>query len=210
MRAPADSRRASPAPQGSAADGEEVDVSILVPVRNEAPAIAESFEAMRAQRFAGSIELLVVDGRSEDGTRAVLERLAREDPRIRVLDNPARRIAPALNIGLAHARGRFVARMDAHTIYPPDYLATAVARMERGDVACVSGPQIPHGTDAGSRRVALALSSTLGIGGSPFRRALDEEVETDGAFTGVWRRSMLERIGGWDPGWLVNEDAELA
>jgi succinoglycan biosynthesis protein ExoA len=208
MRAPADGRRASP--QAGAADGEEVNVSILVPVRNEAPAIAESLAAMRAQRFAGRIELLVVDGRSDDGTRAVLERLAREDPRIRVLDNPARRIAPALNIGLAHARGRFVARMDAHTIYPPDYVATGVARMERGDVACVSGPQIPYGTDAGSRRVALALSSTLGIGGASFRRPLATEVEADGAFTGVWRRGTLERLGGWDPEWLVNEDGELA
>jgi succinoglycan biosynthesis protein ExoA len=206
MRAPAEGRIASPPPRGD----EEVDVSVLVPVRNEAAVIRDSVAAMCAQRFPGRLELLLVDGRSEDGTRAVLEALAREDPRIRVLDNPRRRIAAALNIGLAHARGRFVARMDAHTLYPPDYLATAVARMQRGDVACVSGPQIPHGTDAGSRRVALALASPLGIGGAAFRRELAEEVETDGAFTGVWRRSTLVRLGGWDPEWLVNEDGELA
>jgi succinoglycan biosynthesis protein ExoA len=187
-----------------------VEVSVLVPVRNEAAGIRHAVAAMQGQRFAGGFELLFMDGRSDDGTRAILEQFAAEDDRIRVLDNPRRGIPQALNLGLRHARGRFVARMDAHALYPPDYLATGVRRLERGDVDYVTGLQLPYGVDAGSARIALALDSPLGVGGAGFRRRATEETETDAGFTGVWRRETLERLGGWREDWVVNEDGELA
>src|SRR5207302_1552673 len=117
----------------------------------------------------GAIEFLFVDGGSRDGSRRILSELAAQDPRVRVLDNPARRTPHALNIGLLAARGEFIARMDAHTMYPSGYLAAGVARLRRGDVAWVSGPQIAVGTSPGSRRVARALSTSLGTGGARFR-----------------------------------------
>jgi succinoglycan biosynthesis protein ExoA len=196
---------------------EKATVSVLVPVLNEEAHIRETVAAMQAQEFEGDLEFLFIDGRSEDGTRATLESLAREDPRIRVLDNPGRTTARALNVGLRHARGRYVARMDAHTYYAPGYVALGVDRLERGDVDWVAGPAIPHGTGRWSRRVAMALNSGLTTVGSRKWRVhedgadLDGEVELDtGVFGGVWRRETLERHGGWDDGWPVNQDSELA
>ncbi len=186
------------------------DVSVLVPVRDEVVSIRGAVATMRAQRFPGRVELLFMDGRSQDGTREILERLALEDDRIVVLDNPAGGIPQALNLGLRHARGRFVARMDAHALYPPDYLAAGVHRLEQGGAQYVTGPQLPHGVDRWSRRIALALDSPLGVGGAGFRRRTSEETETDAGFTGLWRRETLERLGGWDETWVVNEDGELA
>jgi len=166
---------------------------------------------MREQRFPGRVEFLLIDGRSEDGTRNILEELARADERIRVLDNPDRGIPQALNIGLRHARGRFIARMDAHALYPPDYLATGARRLEKRDgVEYVTGVQVPHGVDSGSHRISLALDSPLGVGGAGFRRRVTEETETDAGFTGLWWRETLERLGGWREDWVVNEDGELA
>ncbi|HEX7059064.1 MAG TPA: glycosyltransferase family 2 protein [Solirubrobacterales bacterium] len=188
----------------------KIDVSVLVPVLNEERHVKDAVAAMQAQRFDGSMELLFIDGQSRDRTRQILEELAREDPRIRVLDNPAQRTPQALNIGLRAARGRYVARMDAHANYPPDYLAAGVSRLQVGDVDHVSGPQIAQGDNRWSRRIALALSTQLGTGGSGFRLATDEEVEVDSGFTGIWQRSTLERHGGWDEGWPQNQDAELA
>jgi glycosyltransferase involved in cell wall biosynthesis len=185
-------------------------VSVIVPVYNEAAVIRSSADAMRAQRFDGDFELLFVDGRSDDGTRAILEELAGEDERVRVLDNPARLIPNALNVGLRAARGEYVARMDAHTYYPADYLARGVRRLEQGGVDWVAGPQLPRGEDAWSRRVELALQSPLGVGGASFRSMPEEEFETDAGFTGVWRRETLERYDGWDEEWQINEDGELA
>jgi succinoglycan biosynthesis protein ExoA len=187
-----------------------VDVSVLVPVLNEEAHIRDTAAAMLDQRFEGEIEFLFVEGRSSDRTRAVLEELAGHDPRVQVLDNPARRTPNALNIGLRAARGEFVARMDAHTYYPPEYVAKGVERLRHGDVAWVSGPQVADGNGRWSRRVTLALGSRLGVGGSS-KWLVERETELDsGVFAGVWRRSTLEGFGGWDEGWPANQDSELA
>ena len=198
------------------------DVSVIVAVRNEEAFIRDTVSAIRAQEFAGELEFLFVDGRSEDGTRAILEKLADSDPRIRILDNPERQLASALNIGLNNARGEFIAQMDAHTYYPPNYVAGGIERLRRGDVDWVTGPPIPYGVGPWSRRVALALDSWLGTGGSnKWASRLETagaassngsgEIELDtSVFAGVWRRSKLEALGGWDEGWPVNHDSELA
>jgi succinoglycan biosynthesis protein ExoA len=198
--------------------GDAVDVSVLVPVRNEQAHIVGTAKTILGQRFDGSIELLMIEGRSRDETRIELDRLAAEDGRVKVLDNPSRDLASALRLGLRAAEGEFVAKMDAHTYFPPDYLQSGVERLRRGDVNWVSGPPIPHGVGRCSRAVALALRTPLGMGGSSKWAASftnggspHEERRLDtGVFSGIWRRSVLERLGGWDPGWPVNEDSELA
>src|SRR3984885_5662354 len=92
-----------------------IDCSVLVPVLNEERHIVDSVAAMRRQRFGGEVEFVLVDGGSTDRTRSILEELARQDPRLRVFDNPGRSTPSGLNVGLRHARGHWVARMDAHT-----------------------------------------------------------------------------------------------
>ncbi|HYI38489.1 MAG TPA: glycosyltransferase family 2 protein [Thermoleophilaceae bacterium] len=186
------------------------DVSVLTPVLNEAEHIETAARTMLAQEFPGEVEFLFIDGRSEDDTVARLERLREEDPRIRILENPARRTPNGLNVGLAAARGRYVARMDAHTLYPADYLARGVRRLEQGDVSHVSGPQVPEGQGGWSEVAATALGSPLGVGGASFRTADGGEREVDSGFTGVWDRETLHRHGGWDEGWPINQDGELA
>jgi succinoglycan biosynthesis protein ExoA len=186
-------------------------VSVLTPVLNEADGLHDVLKRFQEQEDpGGEIEFLFADGESSDDTRAILEQAAVADPRIRVLDNPGRVTSAGLNVGLAVARGTFVARMDAHALYPSDYLKVAVARLSRGDVAAVSGPQIAVGRDRWSSRVATAINTRLGMGGSNFRRAIDEEVETDSGFTGMWRRDTIVALGGWDELAYPNEDSELA
>jgi succinoglycan biosynthesis protein ExoA len=97
---------------------------VIVPILNEAANIRVALECMRAQQSPAEVEFLLVDGGSSDGTRAILHETEAADPRFRLLANPQRRTPQALNIGLAAARGEFVARMDAHASYPPDYLAS--------------------------------------------------------------------------------------
>ncbi len=192
------------------ADGTETVVSVLIPTLNEERHVDAAVAMVRSQVLEGVGEFLFIDGRSTDRTRALLTQAAEADPRIRVLDNPARFIPNALNIGLAEARGEFVARMDAHTRYPADYLQQGIDRLRRGDVAWVSGPQLAVGAGRWSRRIALALGTPLGIGGASFRRLPESELETDTGFTGVWRRETLLAQSGWDERWQVNEDSELA
>jgi hypothetical protein len=132
-----------------------------------------------------------------------------------VLDNPRRGTPSALNVALAHARGRFVARMDAHTRYPDDYIARGVERLSRGDTRWVSGPPIATGEGRVSRAVSLALRTPLGRGASR-KWAAERDLEGEGyeldsgVFAGVWERSTVLEYGGWDERWLRNQDSEMA
>jgi succinoglycan biosynthesis protein ExoA len=200
-----------PAVPDHPAGSRPVLVSVLTPVLNEAHGLGEVLRRFQEQKDpGGEIEFLFADGESTDDTKALLQQAAEHDRRIHVLDNPGRVTSAGLNVGLASARGEFVARMDAHALYPPDYLKVAVERLRRGDVAAVSGPQIAVGRDPWSARVATAINTKLGIGGSNFRRAIDHELETDSGFTGMWRRDTLLGLGGWDELAYPNEDSELA
>jgi len=196
-------------------DGDEIGCSVLVPVLNEERYIEEAVAAMQRQRFSGRLEFLLVDGCSEDRTRSILEELAGRDERIRVLDNPLRTTPSALNVALAHARGQWVCRMDAHTEYADDYIALGVQRLRRGVTRWVSGPPIATGDAPVSRAVALALRTPLGRGGSrkwaAERGEAGTEYELDsGVFAGVWARSTLLEYGGWDERWARNQDSEMA
>src|SRR4051794_39309542 len=203
-----DGARAAGAPRAS--------VTTLTPVLNEERHIRETVAVLQAQDIADRAEFIFIDGRSTDATRAILEQLAAADPRIRVLDNPRRHTASALNTGLRAARGEFVARIDAHARYPAHYLSRGIARLRRGDVDWVAGPQIPIGTEKWSRCVAAALGTRLATGSSnrwdrDVARRGGTEIELGtGVFTGVWRRATLDRDGGWDEGWPINQDSEMA
>jgi succinoglycan biosynthesis protein ExoA len=189
-----------------------VDVSVLIPVLNEERHLRAAVARMLAQDHHGQVEFLFIDGGSEDASRGILAELAAGDERIRVLENPHRRTPQALNIGLRAARGEFVARMDAHAHYPPDYLSLGVERLRRGGAEHVSGPALAAAGDgAGWRgRIALALRTPLGVGGADFRRSSDAEFEVDTGFAGLWRRELLLEHGGWDEGWPTDQDCELA
>ncbi len=186
-----------------------------MPFLNEERHIVASVQAMQRQDFAGTLEFLLVDGGSTDRSREILARMAAEDGRIRVLDNPRRITSAGLNVALAHARGRWVARMDAHTEYPPGYIRLGIERLQAGGTSWVSGPPIAQGTGPISRAVSLALLSPLGRGAS--RKWAGErledapEYELDaGVFAGVWERSTLMAYGGWDEAWVRNQDSEMA
>jgi glycosyltransferase involved in cell wall biosynthesis/SAM-dependent methyltransferase/GT2 family glycosyltransferase len=184
--------------------------AVLVPVLDEARHLERALRTMSAQELDGDLEILVIDGGSTDASRDIVARLSREDARIRLLDNPAGRTPNALNIGLRASSGTYVVRMDAHALYPRDYIARGIERLERGDVACASGPQVAVGDQPTAVAVARALQSPLGVGGARFRRADGPERDVDSGFCGVWRRDLLIELGGWDEDWPVNQDAELA
>lgn len=193
--------------------------SVLIPVLNEGAGVREVVAAMQAQRYPyGRLEFIFADGRSTDDTKTQLDALARVDPRIKVLDNPRRGTASGLNVCLRAASGEYVARMDAHTVYPPDYLALGVQRLRAGDVTWVAGPQVPQARGPVGASVVAALSTWLGRGGSrkweaaePGGSPSEQEYDLDtGVFCGVWRRDDLLAMGGFDEDWPRNQDSELA
>src|SRR5580693_1603139 len=103
-------------------------VSIVLPCRNEQGYIQDCLTSILQQEPpAGGFEILVADGMSTDGTREYLQKIATERPQIRILDNPGRIVSTGLNAAIRAARGEIIVRMDAHTVYAPDYVRQCLA-----------------------------------------------------------------------------------
>lgn len=186
-------------------------VSVITPCRNEAPHIGAFVHSLFAQRLPPGLqmEVVVADGRSDDGTRERLAALAAEDPRLRWIDNPARITPVALNRAIDAADGELIVRMDVHTTYADDYVAQCVATLQATGADCVGGPW--RAADAAGRAgtIAAAFGSSFGAGGAASRR-LDHSGEVDTVYLGAWRRETLRRLGGFDEALVRNQDDELA
>jgi len=184
-------------------------VTIAMPCLNEARFIEGCLRSVQAQTYpADRIEILVADGGSTDGTRGVLGRLAAEDARIRVIDNPQRIQAAGLNRVIRASSGAVVVRMDVHAEYAPDYVEKCVEALARTGADNVGGAQRCAAHTPFQQAVCAALGSPLGMGGAAYRDP-SREGYVDTVFLGAFRRDVFDRIGLYDEGAVTNEDAEI-
>lgn len=184
-------------------------VTVVVPMRNEEAGILACLESILANQVPdGDLELLVLDGDSTDKSAEIVSGLSSRDPRVRLISNPARLQADAFNIGLAQARGQYLIRMDAHTLYEPDYISESVRLLNEMGAANVGGVQRATGSNPTSRAIAAAVSSKFAAGDAAYRNATEPRW-TDTVYLGAWRTEKLREIGGMIPGWAVNEDYEM-
>ncbi len=183
-------------------------VSVLMPVLNEEQHIRQAMASALAQESV-EVELLVIDGRSRDATREIVREVAGQDPRVKLLDNPLTKIPAALNVGLAHATGEYIARLDAHATVNADYLARGVAHLQEDPtLGTVGGLRIGVSDCPTGRAVALALGSRLGVGNSINHYAKEFQY-TDHASFAVTRTHVAREVGGWDESILVAEDVDF-
>jgi len=113
-------------------------VSVLFPVRNGAAFLPDALSSLRDQTFE-DFEVVAVDDGSADGSLALLDGFAKQDPRFVVLKQDPLGIVAALEKARFAARGSYLARMDADDIAPPDRLARQVARMEADPTLALCG-----------------------------------------------------------------------
>ena len=179
-----------------------------MPTLNESSTVVAAVQSVLDQSFHDT-EVLVVDGLSEDGCADRVRELAAREPRVRLLENPERLIPHALNVGLAQARARYVARVDAHATISGTYLERGVAALEADpDVAAVGGRRVGVARTRTGRAIAAALSSSFGVGDSINHYATEAQ-DTDHASFGVFRAEAVRSVGGWDESLAVNEDVDL-
>jgi glycosyltransferase involved in cell wall biosynthesis len=180
-------------------------VTIAIPVLNEGAHIDRCLASIEAQTYPNVTEVLVVDGGSDDDTR---ER-ARRHTHVRVLDNPRRMQAPALNVALAEATGEIFVRVDGHSELQADYVSGCVDALERTGAALVGGAMVPQADGVIPRAIAVAMASRLGAGPAYFHIGAESRW-VDTVYLGAGRTATLREVGGYAENVGVNEDAELA
>lgn len=173
-------------------------VSVIVPMRNERRYIERCLRSVADQDYPRDrFEVIVVDGRSTDGSRELAESMREELPNLRLLENRGRHTARGLNIGLAFARGEVIARVDAHAAVAPDYLRRSVAALRERGADVVGGPLETVGDSPVGETVALAISSPFGVGNAVFRYSRREQWTDTVAFP-AYRRDVFDRMGPFD------------
>ncbi len=187
----------------------QLSISAVIPCRNERASIESCLRSLLAQEpVPGGFEIIVADGRSDDGTRNVLKRLAGDDARVRVVDNPGCTTPCGMNAGIAEARGRFIAIMGAHNRYAPDYLCRSLEVLEETKADNVGGAMICEASGYWQRAIAAAHHSAFSVGGARWHDP-DYEGPADTVFGGVYRREVFDRIGLFDEALVRNQDDEL-
>jgi glycosyltransferase involved in cell wall biosynthesis len=142
--------------------------SVVMPVRNEERFIDQCLRSAFSLDAEG-MEVLVVDGMSTDATRQILNGWAKRQPNLRVLDNPKQIVPTAMNIGIKAAKGKWIIRMDAHTVYAPNYIQQCLAAAKETGADNVGGPWVATGNGlVGGRspRLFIPGSETAGRKGT--------------------------------------------
>lgn len=185
-------------------------VSIVVPVRNEEDHIEACLEALCAQDYRGEMEIIVVDGLSQDRTKQTVRRvLSSQNQRAwRLLDNPAKITPAALNRGIEAAHGEIIVRMDGHCVAAEDYVSQCVGVLRNTGAACVGGPMRARGSTLIGQAIATSHRHPFGLGGGKFHDPGFEGF-ADTAYLGCWPREVLFEVGLFDESLYRNQDIEL-
>ena len=192
-----------------------LDVSVVIPVRDDADVLTACLESIQAQRTTRSFEVIVADGESTDRTREVARtfhsRFAAFGADLLVLDNPDHTAASGLNRAIDAARGEVIVRVDARTRVAPDYIETCADALSRTKADLVGGTMIARGEGMIGRTLAWSWRSGFGSGASAYRSdVVEHDTETDTVYLGAWPRASFERFGKFDERFVRNQDDEFS
>jgi glycosyltransferase involved in cell wall biosynthesis len=187
-------------------------VSILIPCYQERNFIRGCLESVLAFELPDltEIEVLVLDGGSTDGTREIVREVSERDNRVRLVDNPGRTQSAALNLGIPMSRGEYIMRLDAHSVYPSDYLKLCLQTALRTNADNTGGAvaTLRRGDGYQSALVQAITTHKFGVGDSGFRTDAAEG-PADTVPYGFFKRTIFERVGLFDERLLRAQDYEM-
>ncbi len=189
---------------------EKIIVSVIIPVLNEEKYISICVESLLKQSFPiTAMEWLFVDVGSTDETKKIInEYCVRYGELIRILDNPNKIQASAMNIGIKNSIGKYIIRLDAHAEYDNKYIENCIKQLDSGVYDNVGGIAITKGRTPFGKIVACMMSSKFGVGNSQFRTSCSSGLVDTVPF-GAFPRETFEKYGFFDERLARNEDNEI-
>ena len=187
-------------------------VSIVIPCRNEEKHISKCLNSLLDNSYPKSlIEIIIIDGMSEDNTREIIKKYIKKYPFIKLINNSRKIVPTALNIGIKKAIGDIIIRIDVHSTYTPNYIEKLVLWIRKSEADNVGGIWI---TKAGAetviaKAIALVLSYPFGVGNPYFRIGTKEPKYVDTVPFGCYRREVFDKIGLFDEDLVRNQDDEF-
>lgn len=184
-------------------------VAAIIPLYNEREHIAHLVEAVLGQDYPALSEIWFVDGSSEDGTADELRRMAGHDPRVRIIDNPARTQASALNLALERVRAHVVIRLDGHARYEHDVVRRSVEALLASGAGGVGAIQrLVEGETAVAQSIVAAHRSKIGIGVAAHRRE-SAAGWVDTIWDGCYWKHVVDEVGPVRDDLPRNEDNDF-
>lgn len=183
-------------------------VSVVMPVLNEERHLTDAVRRILSQDYPGELELVLAIGPSRDRTEEIARKLAAEDARVIVVANPTGRTPQGLNIAIKASQYSIIVRVDGHSLLPADYVRSAVETMEETGADNVGGIMAAEGVTPFEKAVARAMTSKLGVGNARFHTG-GEAGEVETVYLGTFRRSALDRVGGYDETFTRAQDWEM-
>ena len=184
-------------------------VSIIIPIRNEEEFIAQCLQSVVDQDYPrDSMEVLAVDGGSEDRSREIIAEFSSRYPIVKLLDNPQLSAPAGLNLGVREARGDIIVRVDGHCLLEPNYVSQCVRCLRETGADNVGGLMEAVGPGYAGQVIALAINSFFGSGGSKFHYASKEQY-VDTVYLGAFPRHVFDRVGFFNESLVRNQDYEL-
>ena len=187
-------------------------ITVVMPVRNEARFIADTLGQLRGQDYPKDrFEILVADGMSDDGTRDIVAGIAKEDDRVRLLDNPKMHSSAGRNVGFTAGLGDFFVVVDGHCYIPSSsMLKNAVRLFQETGADCLGRPQplTPPDIGAFQQAVALARASRIGHGGGSLIYSDFEGYAIPDSNGAAYSRNCIESVGFVDESFDACEDVE--
>lgn len=188
-------------------------VSIIIPCRNEERFIGKCLDSILIQKYPkNKIEVLVIDGRSDDKTREVVRNYNLKNQFIKLIDNPYKVTPNGMNIGIKASKGEIVILVNSHAILDNDFLKESVKCLEKFPYADAVGGKlnaITEGNSLFSKTISFVSDSIFGSGGVRYRQREKEGFINDTLPYCAYRREVFEKIGYMDEELLRGQDAEF-
>jgi cellulose synthase/poly-beta-1,6-N-acetylglucosamine synthase-like glycosyltransferase len=186
-------------------------VSVVVPVRNEEKFISKVLDSLIKNDYPkDKMEILVVDGMSEDRTREIVKEYSKKYTFIKLLDNPYKYTPHALNIGIDNMSGEILMIAGAHTTYSKNYISECVKAIQKGyDVAGGVMITLPRSDSPKAIAIARVLSHPLGTGAKYRTRQVKEIEGVDTVAYALYKKEMFEKFGKFNENLIRNQDIEM-